>query len=421
MALDSIINTLRRQTLEQEQARLETRLQRARRLETVGALASGIAHNFNNIIGAILGYTEMAGERNAPSRILDDIRRAGERARELVEQILTFARRRDTRLCPMSLQTLVAEAVSLLRASLPATVELVVHEPAEAVFVSGAAGQLQQVLLNLCNNAAQAMDNLGRVELEIAAVDVRQARSLSHGSLSPGRYAQITVGDSGRGIDAVALERIFEPFFTTRRTGNGLGLATSWDIVRGHGGAMNVQSAVGAGSRFEVWLPRIDAVVLASDQDLATLPFGNGETVLMVESSPARLLRDEEILAALGYEPVGFTRAEDARAACQAAPERFDTMVVGHLPGPAAATLELTGAIRRLAPGLPILLATSQADDFAADALVGAGICDLVAWPITAAEIAVALQEGLRRRGARGGSGRAGTADLSLQNGERRH
>jgi signal transduction histidine kinase len=401
MALDSIINTLRRQTLEEEQARLETRLQRARRLETVGALASGIAHNFNNIIGAILGYTEMAGERNAPSRILDDIRRAGERARELVDQILTFARRRDTRHSPMSLETLVAEAVSLLRASLPATIELVVHEPPEAVFVSGAAGQLQQVLLNLCNNAAQAMDNVGRVELEIAAVDISQSQSLTHGSLSAGRYARITVGDSGRGIDAVALERIFEPLFTTRRTGTGLGLATSGDIVRGHSGAMNVQSTVGAGSRFEVWLPRIDAVVLASDRDLATLPFGNGETVLMVESSPARLLRDEEILAALGYEPVGFTRAEDARAACQAAPERFDTMVVGHLPGPAAATLELTDAIHRLAQGLPILLAASQAAEFAADALVGAGICELVAWPIAAAEIAVALQDALRRRDSR--------------------
>jgi hypothetical protein len=146
MALDSIVNTLRRQTLEQERAGLETRLQQARRLETVGALASGIAHNFNNIIGAILGYTEMAGERNAPSRILDDIRRAGERARELVDQILTFARRRDTRHSPMSLQTLVAEAVSLLRASLPATIELVVHEPPEAIFVSGAARQLARTL-----------------------------------------------------------------------------------------------------------------------------------------------------------------------------------------------------------------------------------------------------------------------------------
>jgi DNA-binding NtrC family response regulator len=139
-----------------------------------------------------------------------------------------------------------------------------------------------------------------------------------------------------------------------------------------------------------------------------------------VESSPVRLLRDEEILAALGYEPVGFTRAEDARAACQAAPERFDTVVVGHLPPPAAATLELTEAIRRLAPGLPILLATSQADEFAADALVGAGIRDLVAWPITAAEIAVALQDALRRRGSRDGRSLAGRADLSLPSAERR-
>jgi signal transduction histidine kinase len=423
MALDSIANTLGRQTLEQERARLETRLQQARRLETVGALASGIAHNFNNIIGAILGYTEMADERNAPGHILDDIRRAGERARELVDQILTFARRRDAQHNPVSLVTLVAEVASLLRASLPPQIKLVVHEPAEAVFVSGVPAQLQQVLLNLCNNAAQAMDNAGRVELEIAAEDVARAQTFSHGSLPPGRYARLAVSDSGRGIDAVALERIFEPFFTTRVTGNGLGLATSWEIVRAHKGAMNVQSAVGAGTRFEVWLPRIDAVAPASDADIAALPFGSGETVLLVEASPTRLLRAEEILAALGYEPVGFTRAEDARDAFEAAPERFDIVVVGHLPPSTAAALALTQAMRRLAtprlPSLPILLATSQADEFAADALVAAGVCDVVAWPISAAEIAVALQESFRRSSPQDGRIRTATTDLSLQAGER--
>jgi CheY-like chemotaxis protein len=358
----------------------------------------------------------MAAERNAPARILDDIRSAGERARELVDQILTFGRRRDAHHIPVSLRTLVAEVVSLLRASLPPQIELAVHEPPEALFVSGVTAQLQQVLLNLCNNAAQAMDGIGRVELNVAAVDVTFAQSFSHGSLSPGRYVRIAVADSGRGIDLVVLERIFEPFFTTRVTGNGLGLATSWEIVRSHGGAMNVQSTVGTGSRFEVWLPRIDAV--ASDAHIAALPFGNGETVLLVETSPSRLIRDEEIVAALGYEPVGFTRAEDARAACQAAPERFDVVIVGHLPPSTAAALELTEAVRRLAPGLPILLATSQADEIAVDALVDAGICDVVAWPINAAEIAVALQECFRRRASRVGRSRTGSVNLVVQSGE---
>ena len=396
MALDVIANALGRQSFEQERARLELRLQQARRLETVGTLASGIAHNFNNILGAILGYIEMADEQHESSGILDEIRRASERARELVEQILTFARRRDARHNPVIIPALIAEATSLLRASLPATVELVVRERSEGLVVSGVHVQLQQVILNLCNNAAQAMDHVGRIELEIEATDITTARSLSHGVLTPGSYVRIAVSDTGRGIDEAALGRIFETFFTTRMTGSGLGLATTRDIVREHGGAMNVQSVVGAGSRFEVWLPRIVAVPSISGEDITTVPFGHGETVLVVEDDRERLLRDEEVFAALGYEPVGFTRAADAQARCRESPERFDVVVVGHL-APMAAALDLAVGLREIAPGLPILLAAASADDLGANALVAAGISDVVAWPIIATEMAGALRDCLRR------------------------
>ncbi|HEY3846396.1 MAG TPA: ATP-binding protein, partial [Acetobacteraceae bacterium] len=243
MALDVVANARDRRTLEQERTRLEARLQQARRLETVGALASGIAHNFNNIIGAILGYAEMANEQSAPPRVLEEIRRAGERARELIDQIMTFAGRRNARPRPVDMRAVIAEATSLLHASLAATVELAVSEAPAAIVVSGVHAQLLQVVLNLCNNAAQAMDHAGQIELQIAAEEVAEPRSLSHGSLLPGRFARIAVGDSGSGIDEAALDRIFEPFFTTRATGNGLGLATTREIVRDHGGAMHVESA----------------------------------------------------------------------------------------------------------------------------------------------------------------------------------
>jgi signal transduction histidine kinase len=395
MALDAIASALGRQSLEQERGRLEMRLQQARRLETVGTLASGIAHNFNNIVGAILGYVEMADEQHASSHILDEIRRAGERARALVDQILTFARRRDALRNPVSVRALTAEATSLLRASLPAAVELVIGETSGELVVSGVHVQLQQVILNLCNNAAQAMDYAGRIELEIETSDVTTARPLSHGVIAPGRYIRLVVSDTGRGIDEAALGRIFEPFFTTRMTGTGLGLATTRDIVREHGGAMNVQTTVGVGSQFEVWLPRVAAA--ASGEDIATLPFGHGETVLLVEDNLERLLKNEEILAALGYEPVGFTRAADALAICRESPERFDVLVVGHL-APMKAALDLTMALREISPGLPILLATASADDVGANTLVVAGISDVVPWPIVATEIAMALQDCLRRR-----------------------
>ena len=191
-------------------------------------------------------------------------------------------------------------------------------------------------------------------------------------------------------MDKLTLARIFEPFFTTRSSGNGLGLATVHQIVREHGGAMNVQSTPGVGSRFEVWLPCQTTATPAPGLDAPVRPPGFGETVLIAASDSARLLRDEEILAALGYEPVGFIAADAALAACRAAPERFDVLVVGHL-GSAKSSLELAAALHEAAPHLPIVLATKSTEEIDADRLMFAGIADVVHWPIVAAEIAAAL------------------------------
>lgn len=393
MALHTIASALGRQMLEQERNRLETRLEHARRLETVGTLASGIAHNFNNIVGAILGYVEYADEQSGTSRILDEIRRAGERARELVDQILRFARHRDAQRRIVSISTVIGEAVSLLRASLPADVTLTASDVLDPVMVRGSATQLQQVILNLCSNAAQAMDQTGRIELDTATVDVAKPRTLSHGTLTAGRHVRIAVHDTGHGMDASVLARVFEPFFTTKATGNGLGLATTRDIVREHGGAMHVESTVDVGTRFEVWLPCVDG---GSSGENAPSPFGGGETVLLVEYDTRQRLRDEEILAALGYEPVGYGAAADARAACDASPQRFDLILLAH-PTAVAEMLELSAWLRQIVPGVPILLATLAADAIGAAELLRAGVTDVVPWPIAAAETIAALQESVRR------------------------
>jgi signal transduction histidine kinase len=217
-----------------------------------------VAHSERELGPVGLAYLP-ALPSNRAARNLDAIRRAGERARDLVDQILTFGRRRDARRSPVSVQALVAEAESLLHASLPSRINLAVHTSAQVAFVSGEPAQLQQVILNLCNNAAQAMDDAGSIEIDTDVVEVHRVRPLSHGELTQGRYTRIAVGDTGRGMDEATLERIFEPFFTTRSAGNGLGLATVREIVREHGGAINVWSAPGLGSRFEVWLPYRDA------------------------------------------------------------------------------------------------------------------------------------------------------------------
>ena len=395
MAVDAIANAMKREFLERERARLETDLQRARRLETIGALTSGIAHNFNNIVGAVLGHVEMAeAQIAAESRATNNlgaIRRAAERARDLVEQLLTFGRRRDPRRSSVRVGELIQETASLLWVSLPAGIDLIVCATPESAVVSGEPAQLQQVLLNLCNNASQAMDGGGRIEMRTEIHQIARAKSLSHGDLTPGSYVQIAVSDSGRGMDKRTIARLFKPFFTTRLGGNGLGLATVREIVREHGGAMNVESALGAGSRFEAWLPCIHTGASSPRDRSEALPLGRGETLMVIDDDRRQLLRDEEILAALGYEPIGFVQGEDALAACRAAPKRFDAVVIGHFT-PADAPLELAASLHEIAPALPIVLAATSVRAIAANALVAAGISEVVGWPFASSEIAIAIK-----------------------------
>jgi CheY-like chemotaxis protein len=249
--------------------------------------------------------------------------------------------------------------------------------------------QLQQVVLNLCTNAAQAMDGNGRIKVETTLRETAAARTLTHGALAAGRYVLIAVTDSGRGIDPSILERLFEPFFTTRATGNGLGLATVREIVREHGGAINVISNTGEGSRFEVWLPCFTDGP-ASDMEASAIPFGRGETVMLIGDAREQLLHDEEILAALGYEPVGFLHVDDAIASCRATPQRFNAILIGYvmLPGQA---IRLSATLHAIVPGLPILIAAEPARLMDVDALVAAGISEIVTQPIVAVEIAAAL------------------------------
>lgn len=372
-------------------------------METIGALASGIAHNFNNITGAILGYTETAqaqvGAQGRVAGSLNEIRRAGERARDLVDQILTFGRRPALRRGSICIEALVAETKSLLDASLRPQINLVLRVASRQTMVSGEPAQLQQVILNVCNNAAQAIDVAGTIEVHIDTKELGRALSVGHGELAPGHYVVISITDSGRGMDEALIERIFEPFFTTRPEGNGLGLATVREIVLDHSGAVNVQSAPGAGTRFDIWLPSVSFVEPLPRRDTpGSLHRGSGETVLVLEADRERLLRHEEILAALGYEPVGFTDPAEAAAACRwelrnnlGAPTRFDAaLLCSHWHG-ADAALEHAALLREIAPTLPMILAAASAREFGAPALARAGISEVVRQPLMSAELAGAL------------------------------
>lgn len=393
-AFDAIRNAVARVVLEQEKERLQASLQQARRMETIGTFASGIAHNFNNIVGAILGYVEIADNGTKPggrsTTSLAEIRRAGERARELVGQILTFGRRSQGRQERVCIGALIEETKALLAASLPSHVKLMVNQRVENVTVSGEPAQLQQVILNLCNNAAQAMEEPGLIDLQITERDIVHPLSIGRTELRRGRFAVISVSDPGPGMDEATLEQVFEPFFTTRPEGNGLGLATVRDIVEQHGGAVIGRSKLGAGTRFDIWLPTALPDEPISVQHAPSLALrGAGETVLVLEADRKRLLRYEEILAALGYEPVGFSVLAEAEAACRAARTRFDVALVCHVPG--GSSLDLAYLLHEAAPCLPIILASPSVHQFAAPLLATAGVTELVHHPLLSAELASAL------------------------------
>lgn len=395
MAFDAIANAVGRINLEQEKERLQANLLQARRMETIGAFASGIAHNFNNIVGAILGHTEMADAQvrsgRRPAGNLAEIRRAGERAGELVDQILRFGRRSERRRERIDVKALITETKWLLAASLPSHVGLTVSETSDATVVSAEPAQLQQVVLNLCNNAAQAMDEPGIIEIRIELRETPSALRVGHVDVGPGSFVVISISDPGRGMDDATLERIFEPFFTTRTGGNGLGLATVREIVQQLDGAVGVHSIVGSGTRFDIWLPAASSREPIPVQHApGTAGRGVGETILVLETNRERLLRHEEVLAALGYEPVGFTTPAEAAEACNAMRTRFDAALICHQPGSSLA-LEFAAVLHRIAPTLPIILATPAVQDLGAPMLAASGIFGVVRHPLSSAELSSTL------------------------------
>ncbi len=401
MAFDATLSAIGRDRIVRESAHLEEQLHQARRMQTIGAFASGVAHNFNNIIGAILGYVEISESHVPPlhpaARNLSEIRRAGIRARNLVEQLLTFGRRRHSQRETLRLDEVIAETHSLLVASLPSDIELVLNNAANAT-VLGEPAQLQQVILNLSHNAVQAMNGKGRVEIGTEVHDIHGTLLTSHAELPKGRYAVISIKDTGRGMTPAVMSQLFEPFFTTKSSGNGLGLATASEIIRGHGGAINVRSEPDIGSCFEAWLPCHSPIQLARKKDNPRARLsGRGETVLVIEEHLERLLREEEILAALGYEPIGFSSPSDAIAACENDPNRFDAFLIGYVT-PVSAALSVGLALRRIAPNKPLLIAMPSARRVDTNALISSGISQIVRWPLVPGEIATALTQSFDAR-----------------------
>ena len=347
-----------RKNAEAERERLETQLRQAQKLEAIGTLAGGIAHDFNNILAAILGYGEMAqkdcAEGSAQRRHIDAAISAALRAKSLVERILAFSRSGMGERVPVHVQSVVVEALEQLAASLPPAVQLEQDLEAGDAAVLGDPTQVHQVVMNLCANAVQAMRAGGTLSVMLDHA-LAEAPCVSTTQLAPGAYVALAVRDTGTGIAPQVLERIFDPFFTTKEVGvgTGLGLSLVHGIVTDLGGGIDVHSRVGAGSTFTVYLPWHGSAQAAEAVHEA-MAGGGGETVLLVDDEEALVRLGEEMIAELGYEPVGFTSSAAALEAFRE-PERFDA-VLSDEAMPDMTGSELAREIRGIRPDIPIVL-----------------------------------------------------------------
>ena len=351
--------------------RFEAQLRDVQKMESIGTLAGGIAHDFNNILGAILGNVALARDDVGPGHpalvSLEEIHKASVRARNLVQQILAFSRHEPQELVTQPLRPVVEETCKLLRATLPARVTLDVRLGEQPLPVLADTTQVQQVLMNLCTNAWQALkDGGGRivVGLEEAVLDTATSQRL--GAVPAGPYAHLWVSDSGVGMDAATRERVFEPFFTTKPVGQGtgLGLSVVHGIVRAHHGAIDVDTAPGQGCTFHLYFPLaalLPAATITAAEAAEATPaapaVGHGEHVLYVDDDPTMLIMVERILERSGYRVSTCPSALEAIAAVRAQPEAYDCVVTDYNM-PDFSGLDFARELARLRPRLPVIISS---------------------------------------------------------------
>jgi len=389
-----------RKLAEAERTKLESRLRQAEKLEAIGTMAGGIAHDFNGALMAILRYGEMARAavpEDAPTRRpIDNVLSAANRARTLVDQILTYGRSTHSKQTVVNARAAVEEALELVRPSLPAGVELNVSLPAGAATVIANSTQVHQLVTNLSSNAAHAMRNGGTLSLTLEIVDRAQDVNLSHGLLAAGRYVRLAVQDTGCGMVPAVLDHIFEPFFTTKELGlgTGLGLALVQGIVSELGGGIDVKSRVGEGSTFHVYLPRSDADAVATKESMGSLPRGAGQRILLIEDERPLMLLAEEMLATLGYEPAGFTKPLEALDELRADPSRLDAVLVDYLM-PEMTGVELAKRLRAARADIPVVLVSSYEGPLLLQEAFAAGIDHVIIKPLALDELAAAMANAL--------------------------
>ncbi len=391
---------------EEDRRQFEVRVQQAQRMESLGVLAGGVAHDFNNMLGVIIGYTDIAiGDVEPGSEAhgcMEQVMVAATRAAEMVEQILTFSRRVELGKCVVSLAALVEEAMKLLRSTLPSSIVMRSEIASDVPPVIADTGQVQQVIMNICTNAHHAMwSQGGRLTVGLSHHHVTPEEAAINPQASEGEYAHLFVRDTGAGIAPDILNRIFEPFFTTKEVGegSGMGLATSHGIVAGHGGFITVESEVGAGSVFHVYLPAAPAEVkpekeAAQDSDWV---LRGRERVLVVDDETVMLEMASNMLQELGYRVTTFSSSSDALTALQQSPLSWDLLITDQtMPGMGG--IELLKAAGSLRDDLPVVIMTGHSDKLTLDIDGGVGADAVLKKPFRRAELSKRLRQVLDGR-----------------------
>ena len=370
-----------------DKERAQAQLLQAQKMEAIGTLAGGIAHDFNNVLGIILGNLELAAfdipEWSPASNSLGKVRKACFRARDMVQQILAFSRQAEKDMKPLRLGHLVLESVKMLRATIPTTIDIREESSTNEDFVLADPTRLNQVLVNLCTNAAHAMrEKGGALSISLTNRDVPDETETIPPGLSPGPYVVLTVSDTGHGMSPEIMERIFEPYYTTKEPGEGtgMGMAMVDGIVRDHGGAVLVRSSPGKGSVFEVFLPMYDAEPEPEEEEPQPLPLGT-EKILFIDDEEGLAEIGSKMLEQLHYEVTKQTNCLEALALFQQAPDRFD-LVITDMTMPHMTGADLALEFMRLRPDVPIILCTGFSEMISREKAEKMGIRAFVTKPL---------------------------------------
>ena len=387
---------------EGEKAYLLEQLHQAQKMEAIGTLAGGIAHDFNNILTAVSGFAELANlDLPEDSRAKYNVQgaiKASQRAKNLVQQILAFSRQGRQERKPLNIQPIIKEALKFLRASLPATIEIREHMEEDRGTIEADPTQVYQVLMNLCTNAAHAMDeNGGVLEVSLSKVDIPARGPAASRRIEPGPYVRLRVSDTGQGMRPEILKKIFDPYFTTKGVGKGtgLGLAVVHGIVKSYGGGITVSSEVGKGSTFDIYFPRIQAMSWPSEPDKAEpLPFGGHERVLFVDDEQAITEIVQNMLKYLGYEVEVRTSSIEALELFRVQADRFD-LVITDMTMPNMTGDKLAQELLRIRPGIPIILCTGFSEYITEEKAMAMGIREFVMKPLAIRDLAESMRRAL--------------------------